>query len=476
MKSLKGKSISDIAKWFNISEVLLFTEVQNKILIDKYFKFSYVPTDTKILNEIVSIATKIAEKNNPKIPMENIVLYQKTPSKDKSIKYKTNLLKKEIKQLDKKIIESNPANQAIENCRLYNLKFYDGYIKYRNTDKRYDISFSLRALNKIAEKISDHVEILNYGDKIEIPEKSIDKIYQLIKAKSNNEYGFNYLFDETYVCPWSNIFFDEGCIKFYPPNNKCFSDHLTPYIIQDSYSRACFNGIKEYFKKIFGDVKVKAKNNEIYELISDIKLWKVIDIDDQDYHLKFPDLLKERRTIEHPKQKYKVSTEFNFEKACLIDSSMILAHIKEQKSKYLDELCNCQLEGYNIILANERQITVSNGDSHGHDQVAFMFTIKELYSCSWIVFENVEFDKSSYVFIVKTEYYSDAVQFIFDFFNSDIPNKRTSIYAYRELFRSAGIVTFFRKLHIYLPIWKQNIESGNMIAKWRDHLLDTQEI
>ena len=130
---------------------------------------------------------------------------------------------------------------------------------------------------------------------------------------------------------------------------------------------------------------------------------------------------------------------------------------RKYKSKFIDFLVELQHHDYNIIPCNERLAHTSNVFDDFED--AFMFT-----SFSWknnvlIVYENVNPDRSTLLFIVPKDQYMKAAQAIYDYLQSAENNKRSSIRS-REVKAERGLILSYKSInHDDFYSWKSNIKN-----------------
>ena len=89
-----------------------------------------------------------------------------------------------------------------------------------------------------------------------------------------------------------------------------------------------------------------------------------------------------------------------------MDDESLREYIHQQKSTYLDWLCEHQLDKFNIYYLEEFRMKSSNVDEY---EDSFLFTIKESDNFVTMVYENALDARSSILFRISKESYEEKV-------------------------------------------------------------------
>lgn len=104
-------------------------------------------------------------------------------------------------------------------------------------------------------------------------------------------------------------------------------------------------------------------------------------------------------------------------------------------------------------------IEVINNSPSYHEELAYIFTICKFNNRAVIVYENSNFSRASYLFIIDLNHYTDTINHIKSYFSSNALNKRSELQKTNSKFPYCkGFVRFVKIIHDDTENWSNNIE------------------
>lgn len=266
------------------------------------------------------------------------------------------------------------------------------------------------------------------------------KMSSVSKSSSSSVNGLK----KRWILDWDCVKFKSGYIVVSPPKNGVVK--FTPKAIPLQGTLESFNYLKEYIKNKLSpiyceveamklDVFDKIRLNEAIQKFTTASKQVVIDAQGEIVKKETP------------------STE-SFQQALSKASQMTPEEFKKYKSQYIDFLIDLQCEEYKVIPCVER-LAHANNDS---TEYAFMFSINCKSGDVLIVHENVNPDRSTLLFIVRKRKYDNTIRSIYDFLQSKVINKRSSI---REgaIKHKDGIIEYKSINHDDIFSWQKAIRE-----------------
>ena len=322
---------------------------------------------------------------------------------------------------------------------INDLTFHDGKItiKYGKSKKVKTLVTDLS--HKDYERIRQYVEYFSINllvrivnDKFEIV--NYDEFIRIISVFSS--------YVET--IPWENIIFGNNFYTIKSSNKQIESLNRANYNCKESY-----NFIKSYFAENLPEIKVLIKKGKIVKLFNKPKFLDVI--------LKLKEAKNEFDIISDSDINRSFSDSLNLNKIQLLKNPIF-------KSKYFDFLIEFQLNGYKIIPAVEAVVHESNFNSNLEED-AFIFTVMNFdTSLVKLVFENINENRSTLVFVIEKENYMDLSEKIYNFMRDvDFVNKRSKI-RNSPLINEPGIRRIYSVNHTYVDEWKCRIVDKRSIS------------
>lgn len=238
---------------------------------------------------------------------------------------------------------------------------------------------------------------------------------------------------------WNRVEFYNGFYLIYHPSFPTGAHNRGPLKIDDPKCRKIFGDIKGYFLKKLAPLHVEAKNGKIVNLLNKTTLDSCISV--LEHHV-LGDLTERIKQPITPQIEKKIITKAE-------------AHvmIKGQKSRYLDFLCSRQLDEYNVVCCIENRVN-TNGTTV---EYSFIFTIKETLSLVYLAFENSNDSRCTYIFTIPRHKWQDSVDRIYEFFASNVVNKRQALSQRIADLRLPGNYEYIRILHTDYSKWTQRI-------------------
>lgn len=227
---------------------------------------------------------------------------------------------------------------------------------------------------------------------------------------------------------WDAIDFRDGALNIHIDNKI--------YCRKNKKYRKSFNLIKSAFVKRLPKIAIKVDQE---------KIMYIIDYDDFKDVIKF---LKFRNTFNISKEKLIISSFTKY--ISNFSNSLPRFFFPEDKTPYLDYLCKIHSEDCIIVPIIEKlsyRNTIIEED-------AFLFTIKK-DKYYFIIWENVNVSRATYIFYSFDYNYMERLQQIFDFSTSNISNKRSNLHSNSSVYIKLGLTKIIQ--HTTFNEWKNKI-------------------
>ena len=121
--------------------------------------------------------------------------------------------------------------------------------------------------------------------------------------------------------------------------------------------------------------------------------------------------------------------------------------------QFINYLIFQQHKEYKVVPMSE-SITHSNIT---FEEATFIFTTKSWDNSLLLIIENVNPDRSTIIFKVYPNQYKDALQTVFDFMQSSLVNKRSSIREKSLTFSDCGIIEYWSCNHDSFNDWQERM-------------------
>lgn len=238
---------------------------------------------------------------------------------------------------------------------------------------------------------------------------------------------------------WDKVSFYNGMYLIPQPYTKTGNFKVT-----EPRSKRVFNELKPYFLKKIPPLCVKIKGGKIVKVLNTEDLYDSI-------------IMLERKALAPPKESTQTQVfEISKTRKSLTkrEAKQIL---KQYKSRFIDNLCNLQLESINIVCCIENRVNANNTVT---PEYAFIFTIRENSGLLTLVFENSEDSRCSYIFKVPKLCWERSIDLIFDFFSSNSVNKRLAMAKGKIDLCLPGKYGYRRVMHNDYLQWLTRIKSS----------------
>lgn len=241
-----------------------------------------------------------------------------------------------------------------------------------------------------------------------------------------------------FVLPWKFVDFRDGCIYLYHPNDK---EKTNPFVFVTSDSKKAFNLLIVAFEKQAKHLLVRVEENTISRIVNywDCKeLVKVLDLSNQFPQLSYDQVLIKYRSF--------------------YDNRVISKGMRKglNDSDYLRFLAEMQIPQFHIYFCKE-SVTHRTSHAYGNLEQAFLFVIDQCAGLYFLVYENENTRKCTYLFTVEEKDINSAIGCIIGFFSSNYQNKREALQLYDNLFKLSGVLRIDRILHTDFVYWKLNL-------------------
>lgn len=334
----------------------------------------------------------------------------------------------------------------ISSSELQSLLFDYALEKYRDvtTIVDYDIHFELQVGNKHEfDEIVNIIYKLHYKTEISSYELTDIWVYFVInRALSYSKHKTaetasilqvnqdDYAENGNIMLPWKYVRFVDGKCFFYHPNHELGENAILPFKFENDKSKKEFLDLGKSILWNFPFISCKCENG------------KIIAIDEQFANY----VINEIKYI----YKYYKRQNSNIVSSSVTSKDILLQY----KSQQFDFLKSKQLKRFAIIPILEN---VSNVNTV-KEEPALLFTVAVGRDTCTLVYENASTSKSTYIFIIDTELYDNAVKFILSHFTSKKINKRAELQYSRDMFnRQDGFLRVIRVIHDDFENWKNAI-------------------
>jgi len=227
--------------------------------------------------------------------------------------------------------------------------------------------------------------------------------------------------------PWTLIHFQDGFIIINLPNSISVDVSLP-------ISRKSFNYIKKRIQTRLNPLRISW--NKYEALVLDTEYFNEIL-----HYLKCKDELELLIENENTNNSFKLYHN-------IIPQKLSTIYFPKDKTEYLNYFCEIQSEMYKIIPVQE----ICNNNIED----SFLFTIEKGNNI-YIVWENINPNRATYIFQSTRIKYVNDLQFIFDYLISDIKAKRENLHK-RNIFKDKfGDYNIYN--HTDVHIWKSKIEA-----------------
>lgn len=272
--------------------------------------------------------------------------------------------------------------------------------------------------------------------------------------KHKNDKDNNPLLNKIFIMNWEDVSFGNKYYSFNPNHNKFLSNNIIEKLyIEDSRSRESFNFIIKYLMKRMPTIHFQITNNQTIKLLDKEK----------------PSLEAAINFLVKEQAKYNIGVgeiaeatghvlkaeKLTFDSAMSKAASMKPEDFRKYKSLFINYLISQQHKQYKVVPMSE-SITHSNLT---FEEATFIFTMKSWNNSLLLIIENVNPDRSTIIFKVNTNKYKNALLTVFDFMQSNIVNKRSSIREKSLSFSECGIIEYWSCNHDSFNDWKERIEK-----------------
>lgn len=241
-------------------------------------------------------------------------------------------------------------------------------------------------------------------------------------------------------CKIENIEFFDGYYKIWIVKNGVKMNNIYPLTIKDINSLSCLQIVSKYFEnRIPNDVVIVFTNKKVEGLINGFKLQKYVEI------------LKKNKEIPSDWWNKSDNREFKtLENYRKIPSSFVNKEAS-YKTVYIDYLTRYQ---------NENPLLIAYEIFNGQEEKCFVFNISIDDKRSAIIYENININRATNIFIIDKQDYEESMNLIFNYFtDEELSRKRMSIRTNQnppEKFKAIEIRTIN---HDNLNLWINNLND-----------------
>ena len=247
---------------------------------------------------------------------------------------------------------------------------------------------------------------------------------------------------KAWILDWEFVDFYEGFFVVNPPDTGIYA--FSPLKVTNSKVRPSFSYIRKY---------IKEKVPTIFCTIQGGKLTIGSPVLVDEAIATFQKIARQQGLFADTRISKESPETDSFKKALSKAAQMSPEDFKKYKSKFIDYLVSRQSEQYKIIPCTERLVH-NYGEAK---EYAFLFTIDCASGNILVVFENINPDRSTIVFVVKANSYNKSIRSIYSFLQGDQVNKRSGI---REgnVKCEPGIIFYKSIDHDDVDSWRHTID------------------
>ena len=251
---------------------------------------------------------------------------------------------------------------------------------------------------------------------------------------NSSEYNYESEQEQRAYCKIENIEFFDRYYKIWIVKNGLKVNNIQPLIITDPNSQECLQFVSKYFEnRIPNDVMIVFTNKKVEQLINGFKLQKYVET------------LKKNKEIPsdwwNTADNREIKTLENYRK---IPRSFVNKEVSF-KNVYIDYLTSYQ---------GEKPLLIAYEIFNGQEEKCFVFNVSIDDKRSAIIYENININRATNVFIIDKQDYEESMNLIFNYFtDEDLSRKRMSIRTSQnppEKFKAIEIKTIN---HDNLNIW-----------------------
>ena len=249
---------------------------------------------------------------------------------------------------------------------------------------------------------------------------------------------------KTWTLDWDFVEFHEEFYVIYSPNRNYYD--FEPRIINNKKSQTSFNYIRKYLKEKLSPIFCSILNRQLIinsPILLEEAIGNVAKIARQ----------KGISIVSKEAKKTQSLSTISFEKALSKAGKMTVEEFQKYKSDYINYLLEKQKSNYKIIPCVERLAHINSKVT----EQSFLFSMECKSGNILIVHENVNPDRSTLLFLVKTKSYEKAIRNIYNFLQSSTINKRSGIRNRAVLINDDSIINYNSINHDDLQSWKSTV-------------------
>lgn len=377
----------------------------------------------------------ILENKNKLFVFKNKDIHDKLIMLAKELSDK-KLKERELKKERKLKEQQQKNNFVVVTTDLLSLSFYNNNVIYKHNDIKFthhDDSFlkeyntlKIIAKNNFQCKKSLQMKLrltLNITDKTFTWNNPIFNIHNYLdvcwQKYGTEDYNGNSFIDsegfkyeseqkKQLYCKIENIEFFDNYYKIWIINNGQKVDSIHPLIITDSNSQECLQIVSKYFEnRIPNDVMIVYTNKKVEKLINGFKLQNYVET------------LKKNKDIPSDWWNRLDNREFKtLENYRKIPKSIVNKEVS-YKNVYIDYLASYQ---------GENPLLIAYEIFNGQEEKCFVFNISIDDKKSAIIYENININRATNVFIIEKQNYEESMNLIFNYYtDEELSRKRMSI-------------------------------------------------